>query len=69
MAVAKASATPWCERGKYMSRGVGAGAGAIDGERGCGFRDGVAGTHAGRHGSGPGDGIVHQYAAGADRRG
>ena len=57
------------ERGEPVPPGVGAGAGAAVRAGGRGVRDGALRPDAGRRGSGPGDGAVHQHAAGADRVG
>ena len=59
------------ECSQSVSPGLGAGVGAGIGTRRCGVRHGAVRTHAGRRGCRPGDGPVHQYAAGSDpdRRG
>ena len=54
------------ERGESVSPGLGAGAGRGLGTGGCGLRHGVVRADAGRRRRGPGDGAVHQHAAGAD---
>jgi hypothetical protein len=57
------------ERGEPVPPGVGAGAGAAERPAGRGLRDAALRPDAGRRGGGPGDGPVHQHAAGADRGG